>query len=377
MSSKPRAAAPQALRLNERHWPALDGLRAVAILEVMAAHLFLSHFQSGQAGVDIFFVLSGFLITWLLITEFDNWSKVNLGAFYARRALRLLPAFFAVVLVVTAGVTLVGRLLPFRTPTLTDLPWVIFYIGNYNIGDISYSNLLGHTWSLSLEEQFYVLWPVLSLGVLIRRWRRQSVAIVLWVLAGLEMVARLLYLRHGGNLNFSYRAIFLHSDGLMLGAGVAFALKSPLAEWTKTHIAKTVTGLGAALGVIALVLVFLGEPSVLTVQQAFIPVASLSTSAILVNVLTQPLLPLEWVLSCRPAVWIGKRSYGLYLWHWPIFRAISIVSYHGRVEHAALILVDFTASFVVAALSYRFIERPWLRRKDRFERVPTTVEPSV
>src|ERR1700691_1343238 len=100
------------------HWPALDGLRAFAVLSVMVGHLYLSRFQNGQVGVDVFFVLSGFLITWLLISEHDRHSSVDLRAFYARRALRLLPALFVVIGVVSLVVLLWERLAPYKGPTL-------------------------------------------------------------------------------------------------------------------------------------------------------------------------------------------------------------------------------------------------------------------
>lgn len=350
------------------HWPALDGLRAFAVLSVMVGHLYLSRFQNGQVGVDVFFVLSGFLITWLLISEHDRHSSVDLRAFYARRALRLLPALFVVIGVVSLVVLLWERLAPYKGPTLSDLPWAIFYIGNYNIHDLGLTNMLAHTWSLAVEEQFYLIWPIICIAIVKRRWRHERVALSLLAMATLEMVVRFFYLdRFGGSYGLSYHALFLRSDGLMVGCAIAFAFTSPIVEWVKIGVVGHFIDVAAVLGVALLAVVVDGKPAFLLQQWSYIPITVAGTAAVLVNLLTRPLRPMEAVLSSKWAIWIGRRSYGVYLWHWPIFRVFATVTYHGDAQHAALIVAAFAVTFAIVAVSWQGVERPFNELKRRYQ----------
>jgi len=344
-------------------------MRAVAVVAVMLGHLFLSRLQNGQVGVDVFFVLSGFLITWLLIAEHDRGNGVSFRAFYARRALRLFPALAAVLIVVTLVVITWSRLSGFKSATLTELPWAILYVGNYNFVDLGRSDLLSHTWSLAVEEQFYLIWPVICVTILKYKLNKIQVAESLLTVALIEAIARWIYLRHlNGDVQVSYHALFLRSDGLLVGCAIAFAFASGLGEHLAGPMFNTLVKLAALAGVVLFLGVVWGEPQVLTNQWVYIPLTVMASAAVLTSLLVAPFGPLEAMLSSRPVVWIGRRSYGVYLWHWPIFRVFSTVVYRDKMEQAAIIFSEFTLTFVLVAASWRFVEKPALRLKERFQR---------
>jgi len=334
----------------------------------------------GFLGVDVFFVLSGFLITWLLIHEWDTTGhQVSFRNFYIRRALRLFPAAACTILASAALAVLTGIA---ATPggrasaraTLAGVPWVILYVGNWvralNIGSLG---LLGQTWSLSVEEQFYLLWP--ALFVLLSRIApvtRRRAAWILAVLALADMVYRVAIQVTGTGLGRLYYGTDTHCDGLVLGCAVAFWLASG-----QRSLRPLVAGGMAWLGAAALVVLFLtGSKYDISVE---IPATVLATAAILACLITgQAPRNVGHLLSSRVAVWIGKRSYGLYLWHYLVYQAIFGAYLHfvpGGLngEHAAAYAVRalaFACSFVVAALSYRFVELPALRLKRRFKGRP-------
>ncbi|HET9690764.1 MAG TPA: acyltransferase, partial [Acidimicrobiales bacterium] len=205
-----------------RRWPPLDGLRAVAVLSVLGYHLYEPHvLPSGYLGVDLFFVLSGFLITTGLVDEFDAGGGVVFGRFYVRRALRLLPAALAVVLVALglALATLHGDL---RHQTLVGLPWIVLYAGNWaRAVGASSLGVLANLWSLAVEEQFYLLWPVVLVAFLSRRVARERLAAALVALAAVEVAYREVLFHTGVSVERLVNGIDTHSDGLLLGCALA------------------------------------------------------------------------------------------------------------------------------------------------------------
>lgn len=364
--------------LQPPRWPALDGLRAVAVLAVIIYHFGL--LPGGYLGVDLFFVLSGFLITSLLIREWDRRrGHIGFRDFYLRRVLRLFPALGCVIIVTVA---LTGFLELSRPPSnrqyvagiLEGLPLVAAFAGNWaraldpassSLGSLG---MLGHTWSLAVEEQFYLLWPALFVLLMHRRFSRGVMALSLALIALAEMVYRVAVAFAGYGSNRIYYGTDTHSDGLLIGCAIAFWLAS---NWsTRVHQAagllKGATGLATA--VLAAVFV-LGNLSRAPIE---ISLAVLACGAVLVGAVTERLpVILERLLSCEGAVLIGRRSYGLYLWHYIVLGAASALypaEVHGprRIVTAVIIGALFFMTFIVAELSYRFIELPALRLKRRF-----------
>ena len=347
-----------------RHWTALDGVRAISIAMVLAVHAELPHLQGSLVGVDVFFVISGFLITWLLIGEHDKRDRVSLRNFYIRRALRLFPAL-VVGIVVALLVIAVGRAAGQGSATLAGLPFVIFYLGDFAraFGPSNELGLLGVTWSLAIEEQFYLVWPFLFLLAARRRLNRGAVAGVLAGLAVADMAYRLAMIHAGEPLSRVSYGIDTRCDGLLLGCALAFWLawrgERPLARAAGRALhAVTVVGLAALV-----VVVIRGGGLTPSTFEYGIPVAVVTAAAVILTIVARPLRPLSVVLSLRPLVWLGKRSYGLYLVHYPIFVAV-----HADGGPYARVAAGVILSLLVAEVSFRLVESPALRLKRRFQR---------
>lgn len=364
--------------LQAPRWPALDGLRAVAVLAVIVYHFGL--LSGGFLGVDLFFVLSGYLITSLLIREWDRrGGRISFRDFYVRRILRLFPAL-ACVIAVTVMLTVFMELSrpvsdrPYVVGTLEGLPWVVTFVGNWAraldpasfLGSLG---LLGHTWSLAVEEQFYLLWPALFVLLMYRRFSRGCIALSLAFIAVAEMVYRVAVASAGYSSYRIYYGTDTHSDGLLIGCAIAFWLASHRSAWvyqTASGLLKCATGLAMAVLVILFVL---GDLSHAPIE---ISLAVLACGAVLVGVVTGGLpVFLERLLSSEGTVLIGRRSYGLYLWQYVIFETAlalypAAVLGQRRIVTAGIVGATFILPFIVTELSYRFIELPALRLKRRF-----------
>jgi peptidoglycan/LPS O-acetylase OafA/YrhL len=329
----------------------LDGLRAVAVGLVLLGHLYVPYLRlGGSVGVTIFFTLSGYLITRLLLTEHESHGRIALGAFFARRALRLVPALAVVVAVVGVVVAVLG--LPLRQYALQSA-FALGYVSNaarmagFDMGP------LGHTWSLAVEEQFYLIWPLLLLVLLRGRLRR-------WVpgLLGLAVGASLL-LRYANLDDYlrSHDALDVNAYALGIGALVAvFAARGRL---------PAIPGwVGPAGIVVSLVPQASTLETLYPLSVAIAPLAAISTAAILVSVHRTggP----EW-LCAAPMRWVGIRSYAIYLWHYPLL----LLMPSDRWREKALVLA---ATVVLATLSRRFVELPAMRLKRRFEKVPVAAD---
>jgi peptidoglycan/LPS O-acetylase OafA/YrhL len=365
-------------------------MRAIAVLAVIGLHVGI--LPGGYLGVDVFFVLSGFLITVLLIDEWDKRAgSIRFRDFYARRVLRLFPALACVVvaaalLALVLEATGIAVDLPVARATLGAVRWVAIFAGNFvearQPTTLSALGTLGHTWSLAVEEQFYLVWPALFVLLMRRGTKRSRLAVALAVLAVAEMVYRLLGPQLGYTQNRIYYSTDTHSDGLLLGCALAFWLASrqPLPAVPR-RLATVLIWLAASL--LAVLFVIGQQPS----APVEIPIAVLGTAAIVAGiVLGRTPAGLDRILQSRWAVYVGRRSYGLYLWHVVLLGAAEAIAAPitgiyppagwPRIGFAVIIGIGTTASFVVADLSYRFVELPALRLKRRFSSA-TSEPPSV
>lgn len=358
---KPKSATAERFRIA-----GLDGIRALAVVTVMVFHLVPGTLIGGYLGVDIFFVVSGFLITTLLLREHAATGRVSLGGFWARRARRLLPALGILLLACCTAALFVGGdvLVGLGTQVLGALTfssnWLFIAAGS-SYFDETVPELFRNLWSLAVEEQFYLVWPLLVVLVLVRipRWVKLvgigalAVALAVWmgVATGLSSTAPLDPTR-------VYYGTDTHAFGLAIGAFLAVLM---LGRSPTRRLARWLLALGGTLaiaGLIALAVVLPGS-ELLTYRGGLALVALLSAVAIAALLVPNSLL--GRILDFLPFRWVGLRSYGLYLWHWPVFVLLgSALPTWPREGPGAWALggIALAITVVAAALSYRFVEQP-------------------
>lgn len=345
-----------------RYLPGLDGLRALAVLAVLGYHGGIVGLPGGFLGVEVFLVISGYLITALLVAERNATGRLNLKDFFIRRARRLLPAV-GLLLVVVSAVSVV--FLPDEVAGLRgDVLSALFYVQNWHqiFADQSYfaavarPPLLRHLWSLAVEEQFYLVWPIVfAVGIRVLGRRSLLVGVVAGAVASAVWMAVL----------FSplvdptrvYYGTDTRASGLLLGVALAMV-------WPPWRLRTNVTiggralldgiGVAALLGLVGL-MATLGEFSTVLYRGGFFVTGVLSV--VVIAVLVHPAARLGTVLGIAPLRWIGLRSYGIYLWHWPVFmltRPGLDVAWPGWV----VVVVRLGLTLGIAELSFRFVEMP-------------------
>jgi peptidoglycan/LPS O-acetylase OafA/YrhL len=357
--------------------PTLDGVRGMAVLAVLGLHLGL--FGGGNNGVTLFFTLSGFLITGLLVQEYDNAGAVNLPHFYIRRGLRLLPALF---LVLAADIVFVlccrhGYELKVG---IAAAGATLFYSANWCLAlKLLPMRQLTHTWSLAVEEQFYLLWPFLVIMLLRLRVSRRGLA-ALVALAGVAFVAeRFLLAAWGATEARLYNGLDTRADALLFGAAAGFVFRHRM--FGESHTQRRILGwaaIGSALLLAVHLFAGLGAVprSVAGASLGSYSVAA-ALSAVLILGLTcggSGLGALRAILRFAPIRYTGKISYGLYLWHYLVF---TILDEFNLVPPGWAVLVKPAAAFLVAAASFQFVEKPCLGLKDRFASPGVPAAPAV
>lgn len=338
--------------------PALDGLRGVAILGVLAvhtSHLFgWSMLKGGSIGVDIFFVLSGFLITSILLNEWNTQGNISLRKFYVRRCLRLVPALLLLVATVHLGANFLFSpeeaaqtrfASPFALVYATD--FVIAFAPNIQLG------ALRHTWSLAMEEQFYLLWPPLLLLLLKLGASRKQLLLLTLLLALLSALHRAALYQVESPAR-TYYGVDARADSLLLGCAIAIAVTWGLISSMHRLTAPAIFILGLTMVATDYATPFMHEAGFTIIAGA--------TGLIILNVVSAKEGLLRRSLESAALVWIGRISYGVYLWHYPVFKGLKYVD---GPWPAKLVLALLT-TFLVASLSYYLVESPILRLKKRF-----------
>jgi peptidoglycan/LPS O-acetylase OafA/YrhL len=356
---------PKPVGADQRYMPGLDGLRAVAVLAVIAFHEQLGWAPGGLLGVGVFFTLSGYLITDLLLGVWLTTGSLRLPNFWMRRARRLLPALFVMLAVVTAWVTILDRA---RIGSLRGAVaaaatyssnWYQIAQGQSYFARFAQPGPLDHLWSLAVEEQFYLFWPwLLLLGLLVVK--RRDAAAVRWLalptvaLAAASAVAMLLLYQPGFDPTRVYEGTDTRACGLLVGAALAMAWPSGRAARTVRAGRVMLDGLAfAGLAVIGLEIWRVSQYSPF-LYRGGLTVLSLATAAV-VAAAACPGSMTERALSWRPLRWLGVRSYGIYLWHYPV---IVLTSPANATEDLPRAAAQIAATIVIAALSWRFIEEP-------------------
>jgi peptidoglycan/LPS O-acetylase OafA/YrhL len=345
-----------------RYQPALDGLRGVAVLAVMAFHGGISWMTGGYLGVDLFFVLSGFLITTLLLREWAGSGGIALGAFWGRRVRRLFPAL-ALLLV---GVALYAHFVA-DPATVPSLRWdgmaSLVYVANWRFVFAHQSYFSGftapsplrHVWSLAVEEQWYLFWPPL-LVLLLRRFRA-SVRTLLVVIAGLAAVSiGLMVITTLGTSDTSraYYGTDTHAQTLLAGAALAVILH----RWpvTSRRARGAVQALGVAGAAVVTVMLWRVPGTARWMYRGGFALFALAGAAVVAGAMMPRAGVLKRALRVRPLVWVGKVSYGLYLWHWPVNVWLNPSRVH--LGFWWLLGLRTVVAFAVTAASYYLLELP-------------------
>lgn len=314
-----------------QYQPALDGIRAIAILPVMAIHSLAPHTLGGFIGVDIFFVLSGFLITSLLLAEHHATGRIDLGAFYLRRARRLYPTL---ILVVVAYLALADKFFP-EDEAIRDSMVALFYLSDYARAFWGFPHALQQTWSLAVEEHFYVLWPFV-VPLLARARKPAKYLFLAYLVATIWRIANVHWLGYAE----TYFRFDTRLSGILLGSALAMG--------------RTDSPLKSALLPILIILAIL--PSTRYASDFGLTAAIVLAEVAAVFLIGAASNPLHPFLAHRAMVYLGKLSYGIYLWHFPIF--LWIREHHGWRE---VLLIGLPMTLVLAALTYHFVDIP-LRR---------------
>ncbi len=356
--------------------PALDGVRAAAVVAVMMFHGGISFMNGGFMGVDAFFVLSGFLITSLLVGEWRQSLTIKLASFWARRARRLLPALLLMLLFVAFFASVIvpeGTYGALRLDALSTLlyvsNWHFILVGSNYFNETASASPLIHTWSLAVEEQFYLIWPLVVLGVL--RFTKSlrvllGVCVVAAVASAIEM--RLLY--DPSNVNRVYLGTDTRAQCLFIGCALAVALviitqrhheEGRLAAgqlWRPaSQQGRTLCGVAGIVGAVGAILIWVlfDETSSFPYSGGFFLIG-LCTASVILSAVGAPRSVVPRVLSLTPVRYIGRISYGIYIWHWPLFLWVN----HERtgLDGYPLFVVRVLVTLAVSALSFHLVERP-------------------
>ena len=344
------------------HLAALDGLRGLAVVAVLLFHA--GKLQGGFLGVDLFFALSGFLITSLLLAEADARGRIDLFAFWGRRLRRLLPAVLLLLVVVTVVTTLVASV-PERAATLSDGPWAQAYVANWHAiaghrdywASFELPRMFGHLWSLAIEEQFYLVWPVV---VALIAWRGRNVhrtVAIVCVVASLLSLAQMIRLFDPSDPTRVYIGTDTRASSLLLGALLAVAPLRSAANWFTTRLAGAYTVVVALVAiVIGLFWVLVNGPSSPWIFRGGLFVHSLLAGLLVAGCAAQPDAAITRWIGWAPLRITGVLSYSLYLWHWPMYALLS--QQRTGITGWPLFGLRLLASFAAAAISKKLVEDP-------------------
>ena len=357
----------QRASISSTHIPAIDGLRAIAVISVVLYHLGISWIPGGFLGVDLFFVISGYVITRLILDSIESANGLDIKEFYAARVRRLFPGLVVLLIVTSVAIALFAPDAIRRF--INDVPFVLTGTNNWHLVALNQDYfqaigrppLLQHTWSLAVEFQFYLIWPIILLFVW-RRFGKRVVRRAALVIATFSGTALFLFSLQAdnttaGRISHIYFGTDTHSLGLFLGSALAVS-------WIPRNLTRDITqraqdfidGIGV-IGFIGLLCIFLFiDQSNATLYQIAFPLAGLFGCATIVSIV-HPASRFSPLLSNRVFLWIGQRSYGIYLWHWVVFQ----ITRPGADLTGNLLALNVARVLVVLALadiSLRAIEIP-------------------
>lgn len=359
-TSRPPAPKPPGHSARLPYLPALDGLRALAVIAVLIYHAGLRWLPGGFLGVEIFFTISGYLITSLLLSEWRETGRIVLKHFWLRRARRLLPALFAVIILVLAYAVL---FLPDEVAGLRgdaaaafgySTNWYLIFSHKSYFETVGRPSMLRHLWSLAVEEQFYVLWP-LAFVFAMRRWReRRVLAGVLVVALASAILMGVLY-QPDMDPSRVYYGTDTRAAGILIGVALAFVWAPGRSAGLGARLPLSAIG-GAALAALLVLCLKISEFDPFLYRGGFGLVA-LSTAILIAASVHRKGRLLQAALGSAVLRWVGLRSYGIYLWHWPVFM-LTRPQLDTTLDGLPLLAVRFTLTLILAELSFRLVETP-------------------
>lgn len=348
---------------GRRYVPGIDGLRALSVLAVIAYHLNLNWAEGGLLGVGIFFVISGYLITDQIITQWERHRRLNLLDFWVRRARRLLPAMIVMLFVVAIWLLIIepSRLFGLKGDFMSSLFyfnnwWLIFHNVSY-FESFGPPSPIGHLWSLSIEGQFYILWPIVL--IIVMKIARQRGRLIAWILAcaAVSALAMALIYVPGTDPSRVYYGTDTRVFALLIGAALAIAWPSQKLNDKVSEPAQRMLDIVGGVGLILLLVLFnqVNEFDDLLYRGGFLIISLIA--AVVIAVLAHPASRLGAIVGCKPLRWIGVRSYSLYIWHFPV---IILSSPNVNTEESSIlrIIIQVAVSFLLASLSYKYVEEP-------------------
>ena len=356
------------IKKSTRHISSIDGLRAIAVTAVVLYHLGISWIPGGFLGVDLFFVISGYVITRLILDSINQSSALDLRAFYAARIRRIYPGFLFMVIstIIFIGVWAPEAIKRF----LSDLPYALSGTINWALvarnqdyfETIGRPPLLQHTWSLAVELQFYLIWPIILLTVLKYFGKKNvaRIALIIAIISGtiLFLVSLQLDQANSAKVSHIYFGTDTHSLGLFLGSALAVSwIPQNLSANITRRAQDVIDGIGVVglLGLISTFL-FIDESNASLYRIAF-PLAGIFGCLVIIS-LVHPASRFAPIISSPPFRWIGQRSYGIYIWHWVIFQ-VTRPSVDLSGETWALYLARVLLVLALADISLRWVEIPF------------------
>jgi len=342
--------------------PALDGLRGVAVIAVLLHHGQVSWARGGFLGVDVFFVLSGYLITTLLVREHAATGRIDLRAFWSRRARRLLPALLAVLTAVAgyaawlAPSASLGRLRGDALATLGYVAnWRFIAVGDSYFDQFTAPSPLRHMWSLAIEEQWYAVWPLVLVGLLVKLRVTAAGAFALTVLTATGSALLAVELWAADDPARVYFGTDTRAQALLVGSALAFALAARPDAAATLRTGRLVRAVGV-LGLLLLaVLLIRADGGSAWLYQGGLAVTAVASAGVVLGALAAG-GPVRRLLALPPLRLIGVISYGGYLWHWPIY--VVLTPDRLGVGGGTLLAVRLAVTLCVAVISYRLLERP-------------------
>jgi peptidoglycan/LPS O-acetylase OafA/YrhL len=357
--------------VNFSHIPALDGLRGIAVLIVMVYHLeFLLPaldlwVSGGFLGVDVFFVLSGFLITSVLLKEYDKTQKINLWRFYLRRFLRLMPAYW---LFLSVLYFFAFDILPYQEAVSIhsdgNFIYAFFYLMNWHSASDGGGGNLNHTWSLAIEEQFYIFWSLFLFQVFSKSRSREQITLLTAGVLILLIVWRAARVQSGATISTLYYSTESRMDSLLFGCLASMIFNWRL--WSPTFLSSKLFSYLVFVSLIgASFILLLVTHEDFFIYYGVLSVFAASIALIILWLATQKRGKIHRVLEFSGLTWIGRISYGLYLWHYAFYEFAK----KSVVSPILQVVCGIVLAFLAATLSYYLLERPFLKLKDGLEKL--------